>query len=102
MNLFYPEGIEGTMRVVRTSRERKHLIAQRGFSIPFDKILPSWLSNSLLMSINISGKTKLSLSPNRLNIVEDEKYLKLELTDLNLFSTYRHDPPIRSDYMEDK
>ena len=129
------EGIEGTMRVVRTSRERKHLIAQRGFSIPFDKILPSWLSNSLLMSINISGKTKLSLSPNRLNIVEDEKYLKLvekiqarlicelenslktyrdlntfekyiqyvdELTDLNLFSTYRHDPPIRSDYMEDK
>ncbi|WP_269849497.1 hypothetical protein [Methanosarcina horonobensis] len=65
------------MKVVRTSRERKHLIAQRGFSIPLDKLLPPWLSNSLLMSINISGQTKLSLSPNRSNIIEDEKYHEL-------------------------
>lgn len=29
------------------------------------------------MSINISGQTKLLISPNRSNIIEDEKYHKL-------------------------
>ena len=71
------EGIEGTLRIVHPCEKTDQLIAQRGFSIPHYKLLPNWLYNRLQVSLNLSGQAKLSLSPNRLNIIEDENYYKL-------------------------
>jgi len=67
------EGIEGVLRVAEAFTSSQ-LIAQRGFSIPdcsWGGFSPVWAS------INISGQSKLTLSPNRSSVVRDEKYYNL-------------------------
>lgn len=73
------EGIEGKLLVCKSrfSLSNYSVFAQRGFSIPYDKLLPSNLFYDIQASINLSGHYKVSLSPNRSNIIEDEKYRKL-------------------------
>jgi len=75
------EGIEGRLQVVGSSNRYSNIpysiFAQKGFAIPSLKLLPAQFSNNIRASINLSGKAKLSLSPNRSDIVEDEKYEKL-------------------------
>lgn len=71
------EGIEGRLKVVRSTYRHNCTFAQRGFAIPYEKLLPKRLFSRIQASINLSGKSKLSLSPNRSDIVEDERYKKL-------------------------
>ena len=79
------KGIEGKLRIFGSidnsniifGKSEYSVFAQNGFSIPCDKLLPENLFFNIQASINISGQSKLSLSPNRLDIVKDEKYEKL-------------------------
>jgi molecular chaperone HtpG len=76
------EGIEGKLRIFEI-KDRYNIIpnhnifAQKGFAIPSKELLPRWLSNNIQASINLSGQSKLSLSPSRSYVVKDEKYKKL-------------------------
>ncbi|MDR7666577.1 ATP-binding protein [Methanosarcina sp. Z-7115] len=78
------EGIEGKLRIfgdINNSnifgKSQYSVFAQNGFSIPCSKLLPENLFLSIQASINLSGQSKLSLSPSRLDIVKDERYEKL-------------------------
>jgi molecular chaperone HtpG len=73
------EGIEGKLLVCKSrfSLSNHGIFAQKGFSIPFDKLLPSNLFGDIQASINLSGQYKVSLSPNRSDVVENEKHKKL-------------------------
>ncbi len=79
------KGIEGKLRIFGSidnsntifGKSEYSVFAQNGFSIPCDKLLPENLFYNIQASINISGQSKLSLSPNRLDIVNDERYEKL-------------------------
>ena len=76
------EGIEGRLRIVNFLNKEKddskyNCFAQTGFAIPYQKLLPSRLFSSIETAINLSGKSKLSLSPSRSDVVEDDRYIKL-------------------------
>lgn len=77
------EGIEGKLIVCSLHIQRHIVFAQKGFSIPYDKLLPYNIFGRLgaltkiQASINLTGQYKVSLSPNRLDVVEDEKCKKL-------------------------
>jgi len=73
------EGIEGKLLVCkpRDTISNQSVLAQKGFSIPCDKLLPKKLFDNIQASINLSGQYKVSLSPNRSDVVEDERYKKL-------------------------
>lgn len=75
------EGMEGKISVIITlNRYRANpeltIFTQKGFAIPCQELLPKWLSNNIQASINLSGKSKLSLSPSRSYVIKDEKYYK--------------------------
>jgi len=88
------ESIDGKMLVCKSrfALSNYSVFAQRGFSIPCNKLLPSSLFDDIQASINLSGQYKISLSPNRSDIVEDEKYKKLidkiQYKFLEAFETY--------------
>ncbi|RXA19455.1 chaperone protein [Methanosarcina sp. MSH10X1] len=79
------KGIKGKLRIFGSignsnsifGKSKYSVFAQNGFSIPCDKLLPDNLFFNIQASINLSGQSKLSLSPNRLDIVKDERYEKL-------------------------
>lgn len=73
------EGIEGKMLVCKSrfALSNYSVFAQRGFSIPCDKLLPKKFFFDIQASINLSDQYKVSLSPNRSDVVEDENYKKL-------------------------
>lgn len=79
------KGIEGKLRIFGPidnsntifGKSEYSVFAQNGFSIPCDKLLPENLFFNIQASINLSGQSKLSLSPNRSDIVRDERYEKL-------------------------
>ncbi len=71
------EGIKGKLQIIQPTPNRDNIFAQRGFAIPSQKLLPKRLFHSIQASINLSDNFKLSLSPNRSDLVEDEKYKKL-------------------------
>jgi molecular chaperone HtpG len=76
------EGIQGKLRVIKPKNRyddnsRNKFFAQMGFAIPCQELLPQRLFNNIQASINLSGQSKLSLSPSRLDVVKDEKYKKL-------------------------
>lgn len=79
------KGIEGKLLIFGSidnsniffGKSKYSVFAQNGFSIPCDKLLPDNLFYNIQASINLSGQSKLSLSPNRLDIVKDERYEKL-------------------------
>ncbi len=73
------EGIEGKMLICKSrfSLSNYSVFAQRGFSIPCDKLLPKKFFFDIQASINLSDQYKVSLSPNRSDVVKDENYKKL-------------------------
>ena len=76
------EGIEGKLRIFGPIDKyygisNHNIIAQNGFAIPFQKLLPHRLFSLIQASINLSGQSKLSLSSSRSDVVKDEKYKKL-------------------------
>ncbi|MEN6553405.1 MAG: hypothetical protein ABFC34_11055, partial [Methanobacterium sp.] len=76
------EGMEGKISVVKTKSRyntfpKLTIFAQKGFAIPCQDLLPKWLFNNIQASINLSGQSKLSLSPSRSYVIKDEKYYKL-------------------------
>ncbi|MCC4765142.1 chaperone protein [Methanosarcina sp. DH1] len=73
------EGIQGKLLIYKSRFPRLtyNVFAQRGFSIPCDKLLPKRFFLYIQASINLSDQYKVSLSPNRSDVVEDEKYKKL-------------------------
>jgi len=73
------EGIEGKLYVVKPNFLKPtvlSIIAQRGFAIPSSEFPLGRLSYkaAIQASINISGQSKLSLSPSRSHVIMDEKY----------------------------
>jgi molecular chaperone HtpG len=70
------EGIEGRLQVIGPA-SKHNIFAQRGFAIPHQKLIPRRLFSNIQASIDLSGNSKLSLSPSRLDLVEDERYKKL-------------------------
>lgn len=76
------EGIEGKISVVKTKNRyytfpKLTIFAQKRFAISCHELLPKWLFNNIQASINLSGQSKLSLSPSRSYVIKDEKYYKL-------------------------
>jgi molecular chaperone HtpG len=73
------EGIEGKL-LVCSSSNRHIVFAQKGFIIPYKKLLPYDIFGNLgaflhiKASINLSNQYKITLSPNRSDIVKDERY----------------------------
>lgn len=92
------EGIEGKLLVCSLHKKQHIVFAQKGFSIPYNKLLHYNIFSkfgalmNIQASINLSSQYKVSLSPNRLDVVEDEKCKKLidriQFKILEAFETY--------------
>ncbi|WIM42378.1 ATP-binding protein [Methanosarcina mazei] len=70
------EGIQGVLRVTEEEKNIK-LVAQRGFSIPYYVAFGACLFRHVDASVNISGRAKLTLSPNRSSVIINENFCKL-------------------------
>ncbi|MCL4384926.1 MAG: hypothetical protein M1326_01230, partial [Cyanobacteria bacterium] len=73
--LFNPEndnGIKGFIAPIDHKLEDKNIISQLGFKIPIESILPDWIKN-FMQVLDLSYKSKLSLTTSREKIIESSK-----------------------------